>query len=118
MSREALIQKFCQIVNEGLELEAGEQAYTSLKDNVSEENQPLLIQLLENYRQAYTPTEFITRQIEVADTSFEQAYELHRITFDSSVLVPREAFARNYRQSSADQKPRRSYMFCHSFRVS
>lgn len=122
MERQALIELFSDLVNQGLAQgeDRGKASYEQLRGQIPEENTALLEHLYENYQQAYQPTEFITREVDDVDAQFEEWYELQRITFDPSVLSARENYAEGFRHRNAiaAPRPRTAVRLCRSFRVS
>ncbi|MBX3063121.1 MAG: hypothetical protein KF726_09100 [Anaerolineae bacterium] len=120
MERQALIELFSDLVNQGIAQgeDRGKVSYEQLRGQIPEENVALLEHLYENYQQAYQPTEFVTRQVEDVDAQFEEWYELQRVTFDPSVLSPRENYVQGVRHRSTTGTPRTAVRLCRSFRVS
>ena len=94
------VEQFCQRVNDllrGGQIEAG-----AILDHVpppdaasSDDERVLRDTLRATYRQAARPTDFVTRHISRADETFEQCYELLRLTFQPAELSPREGYVRH-----------------------
>lgn len=96
MNRAEVIQRFCEIVNNGLSQgkDVGKVAYEQLTSTISEPGEKsLLDQLYQNYCRAQEPDNFFNLRIREPDERFEQCYELMRLTFDEAEREPRERYA-------------------------
>lgn len=96
--REAMIRRFCEIVNEGLpghdkSSEAVEQLHTEFAEDAESQSE-LITDLQESFRHAFEPAldSHFQRMLTGADSYFEQCYELMRRTFDPDELEPRERY--------------------------
>lgn len=95
MNRTEVIQRFCEIVNNGLSQgkDYGKVAHEQLISAVSEPSQKsLLDQMYQNYCKAQEPDNFLNLRIWEPDERFEQCYELIRLTFGAAEREPRQRY--------------------------
>ena len=95
--QEIVVSQFCAHVNELLR--SGQYAASAISEQAapagaSGDEQALLDALRAAYGQALHPTDFVTRHIRRPDETFEQCYELLRLTFQPAELGPREGYVR------------------------
>lgn len=104
--QQIVVQQFCQRVNELLragQVEAGAiLGHVPLPHEAATEDERALLDTLRaTYRQAARPTDFVTRRISRADETFEQCYELLRLTFQPAELSPRVGYVRHLTAQAA-----------------
>lgn len=95
MNRAEVIQRFCEIVNNGLAQSKGNDkaAYDQLLSTIDGTTEKsLLDQLYQNYCLAQEPDNFFNLRIWEPDERFEQCYELMRLTFGAAEREPRQRY--------------------------
>jgi hypothetical protein len=97
MDKTALIEKFCDAVNAGLQQHENraDSVYAELKRDVEDDQDLLdiLDDLREVFTAAYQPQQFETTRIMELGLHFDQCYALLSAILDADILDPKEAFA-------------------------